>query len=249
MALKYRIAALADVDEKYRDLYTARDGAFFLDAEGATGKDKLDEFRNNNIELKRQLDELAARFTGIDPDEAKRLLTEAQKVKDKKLIDSGKMEEVLAERTAAMKAEHEKQVKALSDQLGTTTSQLEKLLVDNSIQTFASKAGVRETAMEDVLLRGRNLYKVKEGKAVPIAPDGKIIYGKDGVTPQSMEEWLSGLTTVAPHLFKESKGGGADNSTRTGPTGAKTMRRSDFEQLDPVAKQAFIVKDKGQLVD
>jgi hypothetical protein len=35
-----------------------RDGGFVLDAEGAVEKSKVDEFRNNNVTLKKQLVEL-----------------------------------------------------------------------------------------------------------------------------------------------------------------------------------------------
>jgi hypothetical protein len=248
MKLKYKIAKLEDVEEKYRDLYEAKDGAFVLSAEGAVGSDKLAEFRDNNVELKRQLEELAEKFKDIDPAKARELLAESKKITDKKMIESGKVEELLTERTAALRADLEGKNKNLTTLLEKATTQLERLVVDNAIQSEAVKLGVRETAVDDVLLRGRQLFKVKDGVAVPLDPNGKVIYGKDGVNPQSIPEWLSGLSTTATHLFKESKGGGTQ-TTLNGAGGRKEMRRAEYDALDPQLRHDFVTKDKGVVVD
>ena len=48
--------------------YIEREGAFCLEAEGLVDKSKLDEFRANNVALKKQVEELTQRFEGIDTD-------------------------------------------------------------------------------------------------------------------------------------------------------------------------------------
>lgn len=238
MALKFRIDKLEDAPEAARSLYVEKDGKFELPIEGVVTKDKLDEFRNNNIELKNQLSDLTKKFEGVDPELFKTLSAEHQKLKDKKMIDAGKIEELLNERTAAMRADYDKKLKAQADELGITKTQLEKMLIDNALQTEAAKAGVRPAAMEDVLLRGRQRFKLKDGTATPTMPDGKVVYGKDGVTPQSMAEWLADLAPTAPHLFESSQGGGAENKSGNKNSGAKTMKRADFEALDPASKMS-----------
>lgn len=245
--LKFKVKKLEDVEEQYRPFYKEQDGAFVLQVEGATDKSRLDEFRTNNIALKEQLEEMQRRFDGIDVDEARKLKEQAEKMKEKKLLDAGKVDELLEERTKAMKAEYEKRIGELTKSLESAGGQLERLLIDNAIQTEAAKAGVKTTAIEDVLLRGRARFKLKDGKAVPLDPEGKVIYGKDGTNPQSMSEWLAELAPVATHLFEPSSGGGAKPGP-TGKPGQKVKSRKEFEALDPVGKSAF-VKEGGTLVD
>ena len=73
MALKYKYAKREEIPAEQVALYVEREGAFVLDAEGATDKAKADEFRVNNVALKKQLEELSARFEGIDPEAVKAL--------------------------------------------------------------------------------------------------------------------------------------------------------------------------------
>ena len=68
--------------------YVERDGAFLLDAEGAVEKSKVDEFRTNNLALKNQLAEYAAKYEGIDPDAVKTLLAEKARLEEEKLMSS-----------------------------------------------------------------------------------------------------------------------------------------------------------------
>ena len=58
MSLKFQIEKLEDVAENLRSLYTPHEGKFFLDVDGAVSREKLDEFRTNNI----------TRFEGPGPD-------------------------------------------------------------------------------------------------------------------------------------------------------------------------------------
>src|SRR2546427_10609520 len=85
MALKFKYSAKEQVPAEHLGLYVERDGAFLLDAEGAVEKSKLDEFRSNNLALKKQLDDLAAKYEGIDPDAVKTLLAEKAKLEEQKL--------------------------------------------------------------------------------------------------------------------------------------------------------------------
>lgn len=246
MSLKAKYAKLEDAPEAVRSFYTEQNGQFVLAVDGLVGKDKLDEFRTNNQSLQAAQDAMTARFEGIDPDEYKMLKDEHEKIKTKKMMDAGKIDEIIAERTAAMKGAYEASIRKLTDSNGAFGMQLERLVIDNALQSEAAKAGVRMTAMEDVLLRGRQRFKMQEGKAVPMT-DGKVVYGVDGSTPQTMGEWLSGLAPTAPHLFESSSGGGTRNDTR-GAGGGKTMKRADFLAMSPQSQASFS-KDGGVPVD
>jgi hypothetical protein len=208
MSLKTRIKSLEEVPEAVREFYTEQDGEFFLPVEGMVTKDKLDEFRTNNVDLKKQLETLQERFDGVDPDVFRELSAKAQKERDKKLIDSGKVEEMVNERLNAAKAGFEKERKGLDESNRKLTIQLEGLLIDNAVRDASAKSGVRTGAVDDVLLRARQVFKIIDGKAVAYEGD-KQIFGTTG-NPITVAEFIADkLAPAAPHLFESSQGSGA----------------------------------------
>jgi hypothetical protein len=86
MALKFKLKSREEVPADLASFYVERDGAFVLDAEGAVGKAKPDEFRTNNVTLQKQLADLSARFAGIEPDQVKALMAEKRKLEEEKLL-------------------------------------------------------------------------------------------------------------------------------------------------------------------
>jgi len=197
--------------------------SYYLDVEGAVSKTKLDEFRNNNVELKRSL----SKFDGIDLNEVSELKKFKQDHKDSKLMDAGKLDSIIGEPTSNMKGEYEGKISELEKNLNLTSTRLETLLIDGDIRAAAT--GIRETAIDDVLLRARQTFKLHEGTATPFDQDGNIIYGKDGTNPMSTTEWMKGLEKSAPHLFKESSGGGARRNPGYG--GGDTSNMSTLQKI------------------
>lgn len=238
MALKYALDTLDGVPELHRSFYTEKGGKFTLDVDGVVPKERMDAFRETNVALDQQLRDLTAKFKDIDPEVARTLIERAAKERDKRLIDSGKVEELLNERTAAMKADHDKVLKAITDERDRATTQLGAQLIDGAIRDAAAKARVRPTAIDDVLLRGRAVFHLKDGKAVPMDGD-KMIFGKSG-EPMDVPEFVAGLTERAPHLFEPSTGAGAKSALGGGAGGRKTITRTQFDALDPAAKSAAI---------
>ena len=90
--------------------------------------------------------------------------------------------------------------------------------------------GVVDTGMEDILLRSKTVFSLKDGKAVPIDASGNTIYGHGTSEPMSVNEWVKGQMEVAPHLFKPSEGAGSSHKSRLNSTGAQTM--SSIEKLE-----------------
>ena len=63
MLLKFIVDTLEGVDQTVASLYEKQeDGKFRLNVEGAVPREKLDEFRNTNIELLKKVDA----FKGVD---------------------------------------------------------------------------------------------------------------------------------------------------------------------------------------
>lgn len=206
--LKYKISKIEDVAEQFRGLYTqGQDGAFYLAVDGAVGKDKLDEFRNNNIDLMKQLEA----FKGVDPSKIHDLLETERKVAEKKLIDAGDIDGLVNSRVNTMRTEYEGKLSTLTKQYEVANRQLETLLVDNEVRAWAAKVGVAPTAVDDVLLRAKTVFRVEDGKPVAKDAQGNVIYGRDGVNTLSVGDWIGGLKDNAPHLFMQPTGSGATN--------------------------------------
>lgn len=203
MSLKFVVETLDGVPETARGFYVEREGKFVLDAEGAVPKGRLDEFRDNNLALTRQISDLQKRYEGIDPDQARALSERARHERDRKLIDAGRVDELVSERTATLRAEFA----GIASERERLKKELAAHVVDGAIRDAASRAGVRAAAIEDVLARGRALFRLEGGKAIALDGD-KPVYGRDG-EPLGVGEWISGLSAQAPHLFEASRGGGA----------------------------------------
>lgn len=224
--LKSTIEDIQTVPEALRTFYEEQDGKYTLSVEGMVPKAKLDEFRANNINLARERDALRQQYEGIDPQKARNLLEKYQKEQDRKLIDAGKVDELLTQRVEAMRTDYESQLQTEAKKSQTLQVQLEGLLIDGAIRDEAAKAGIRSSAIEDVLLRGRSVFRLVEGKAVPMHGDD-IIFDKTGEA-MSMGEWLRGLATSAPHLFEPSRGAGAAGGASTSSMSGKFIDASDI---------------------
>src|SRR5262249_16688016 len=221
MALKALVASLDEVAEEHKSLYTEKEGKFVLEVDGLVPKERLDEFRNSNVQLRKEGEQLKAtadKFKDIDPEKAREAEKKLKEIEEKNLLDKGNIEEVVNQRTAIMRQEHESQMKAKDKAVDaektradTAETALSRLLIDGAIRDAASPHVKSTAALEDVLLRGQKIWRLEEGKAVPRDAKGEIIYGRKG-DQLTMEEWVGLLQSEAGHLFKESSGGGAKGS-------------------------------------
>ena len=248
------------IPEGLESIYTKTDdGKFVVNVEGSVDKTRLDDFRDNNInlrkeiegfeskqldndsamaELKLQLDAVNDKFSGIDLDEWNSLQAERKANADKELIEKGdvdtlinnRVDEVIAaqkKELAAQKSTYEAQVASLQDDLLNYDGQLNTMLVDNELTKIAADAGVRASAMEDVLSRGRAVFRVEDGQAVAFNDQGRQMYLDDAVTPLNINAWIEGLTESAPHLFESSTGAGTTQPTSVPAKADTTLSSHD----------------------
>ena len=234
------------IPEGLESIYTKTDdGKFVVNVEGSVDKTRLDDFRDNNInlrkeiegfeakqlegensmaDLKAQLDAVNDKFSGIDLDEWNSLQAERKANAEKELIEKGdvdalinsRVDEVIAAKQkelATQKSAYDAQVASLQDDLLNYDGQLNTMLVDNELTKIAADAGVRSSAMEDVLSRGRTVFRVEDGQAVAFNEAGRQMYLDDAVTPLNINAWIEGLTKSAPHLFESSTGAGTTQPT------------------------------------
>lgn len=248
MKLKRVYDTQAEIPKEYAALYEERDGKWHLkvEFEGLAPKEKVDEFRDNNTKLTKELEDLRKQYGDVTPDKLKAIQKEAQDAKDaarkkeeEAAIKEGKIDQVLASRTAEMKTGFEKQIGELQAQVKTRDAELERIIVERGIAEAAAKKKVLGTAVEDVIMRGKTVWKLKDGQPVPVEmKDGKeeLRYGKDGKV-LTFETWIDSLATSAPHLFEASAGSGASGKGG-GASGAQT---------NPWKKETFNLTRQGEV--
>jgi len=242
MAIKYTYNDVSDIPEGFESLFTQDDSGVFTmsQVEGIAEKGKLDEFRENNIDLRKQIEDHAAtmanletKFSGVDLDKWKEfqekesaMAEQQRKIDEQELIDKGdvdtliqrRVDEVLAAKEkelGSLKGDHDSKVNDLQSQLMSYESQFSSLVIDRELASLSSDRGVAASAVEDVLTRGRATFKVEDGRPVAYDSDGLKMYSEDAVTPLSVGEWLDGLSEKAPHLFNKSTGAGAGQPSET----------------------------------
>lgn len=200
------------------------DGKF---AVNVVSSNKLDEFRNKNIDLSKTLEAQApilARVKDIAGEdfetfenELKELRTISQRVADGELKTDDQIENAVQERLKTLKDGYEdnnralhRQVAERENQVATLTERLNRTRIDKEVTAvvIGPESGVRTEALPDVLERAYRLFKVEEDGLV--AKKGEsTIYGADGTSSMTVAEWLVKLRDEAPHYFKGNGGGGA----------------------------------------
>src|ERR1044072_1884938 len=130
MALKFRSKTKEEIPAEHVALYAEREGAWVLDVEGAVDKSKLDEFRNSNVALLKERDELAKRFDGIDPDEVRKLADEKRRLEEAQQLKAGEVEKVVEARIKAVKGDLDKQLSAVTSERDTLNGRLVAIQID-----------------------------------------------------------------------------------------------------------------------
>ena len=230
MALKFKFKSKDEIPAEHLPLYAEREGAWVLDVDGATDKAKLDEFRTTNLALIKERDELKQRFAGIDPDEVKTLTEEKRRLEEAQQLKAGEVEKVVENRIKGLKGDWEKQLTAATSERDALNSRLVAIQIDQGVITTATKRGLRPTAMPDITARARSIFRLVNGVPTAFDADGKTVrYGKDGLTPMTLEEWVDAQVSEAPHLFESNAGGGAAGNG-SGGAGNKGSAKNPFRK-------------------
>ena len=223
MPLKYKYATKQEIPAEQQAFYVERDGAWLLDADGVVSQSKLDEFRQNNITLTNQL----KKFEGIDPDAVRQLADDKRKLEEAAQLKAGEVDKVLA---ARLKEAMDKVHAPVLAERDTLLGRLSAIQIDQAVVSEATKRGLRPTALTDITARARQTFKLVNG--VPQAFDGDSPrFGKDGVTPLTLAEWVDALVSDAPHLFEANAGSGAAGSG-SGGAGNRSVK-------NPFRKETF----------
>jgi hypothetical protein len=257
MALKAELESLDGVPEALQEFYPKdeKSGKYFLAVEGLVPKARVDEFRQNNINLSREKDRLAMdlaelrkAYGEVEPEHVLEMKKTLDSIKDKKVLDDEGIEALLEKRLSTLRLEHENAAKArdkriseLQNESDNWSSKFRRTVIDRAISDAALKSGARPQAVPDVVLRGQSMWTLNEhGKPIARSSETEIMYGKDGTSPLTPAEWMDILKQEAPHFFEVSSGGGAPGSTNGTGGLSKTKVRFKSDLKTPGEKSAFI---------
>jgi F0F1-type ATP synthase membrane subunit b/b' len=224
------------------------DGNYHLESEpDPDAKRKLEEFRENNVKLLKELKALQEQYKDVDPAKYKEYAEKIQKLEDKKMLEDGDIDKLVEQKTERMKKSYEDQIEALkkaqdnlSGEIKKTKERLSSVLIDSEI-TRVVAGKVRKGAMDDVLARARKVWSLDEnGKPIPKEGE-KILYGKDGKQHLTMDEYGQILQETAPFLFESSGGSGSQGNR---DKGSGKMSNEDLAKL-PANERLRMAHEQG----
>lgn len=237
MALKARYDSLEDVPEDVRQYYVESDGAYELDVDGVVPKAKLDEFRDNNIRLKKELE----RMEGVDPERYQALLAEQKKREREDAERRGEYERLLGE----TKEEYEQRIAAKDELLAKRDAQLKQILRDQAVSAELDRAGIR-AGLKSVALPYMERYvrteeRDGEVRTVVVDADGKPRLNKNG-DEMALADFVAEFreSEAGAALFEGTvgRGSGATGSAGRGAGGAQKK----LTEMTTAEKVALIAK-------
>lgn len=267
MALKLMYEKESDIPEALKSAYVERDGKWHLDAEGMVAASevtaintKLSEFRQNNIDLTEKIKKFDGKtmLSTEEQEEFEALKKTAQDIEDKKLVDAGKIDELLVSRTEKMRKDFEARITVLTktaeDAVVLATAQsgrLSKVMIRSEVSKLLSDQGITtiQGAMDDIYARAGTVWTVNDKGELSPDASGDVKYGADG-EPLKLKEWGESLVKEAPYLFAENEGTGGKGkkgSDKPGSDGILRIPRSDQDMynrnIEKISKGEAIVVD------
>src|SRR5688572_30159662 len=257
--VKRRVRSLDEVDAKFRDDYEKRGDWFHLklDADDGDGdgedddepdekresadKRKVKEFRKENIRIRREMDELKAKFEGMDPEQyrvAMQALEAARNDEERELLRQGKFDEVLDVRHAKLKGIYEDALKKERDQRAAAeqaAAALKKTLhgdrVRSKLRAIADdmKVQLQPGASEDFFARALGVFTELDEDGELVAVDGEDLRLNADNQPYGPKDFVAEIVEKAPHLIVGASG--AEIGGRTG--GKKGAVRAGVLDIDP----------------
>lgn len=203
--------------------------------------------KNTEVILKnKELTDRLAAFGDADPAKLAAMLKHFDNSEEARLMAEGKLDEVIAKRTAKRDADIAAQIAAKDAEVVKAKENASKFnvrVLHNDIRASAPP-DLHPSALPDVLRHASEVFQLdEEGNVVP--KDGAL--GKDGKTPYSPKEWFEDTRQTFPHRFANSNSG-SSGFNGSGKGGSKTMARSKFDALQPEERRATL-KAGVQVVD
>lgn len=244
MALQIIVETLDDVDEKYHDLYTEKDGKFELTGvEGMKTKADVDRLQTALTKERAEHKNLKERVKLLGDRKIEDVIVELDRIPELEATAKGDknvdelVEAKLRAKIVPIERERDKYAKELDEAKATignyeSASRVRK--IHDSIRSAVGKQqGFQKSAIEDAVTLGERLFEVLD--------DGSVVTKDNvGVTPGiSAEDWLADRKNDKPHWWGTSQGGGAAGSRGAGATGDNPWTNGGWN----LTKQGQIIRE------
>lgn len=183
--------SLESIPEAVHSFYTQTDdGKFQLSVDGTLGEpSKLAEFRNNNIQLKQERDQLQSQLDNLT-----------------KKVDPAQLEEKKDAQPSDRMTALEAKFAELNQQLAQKDEALVRKTKEDQIRSVSTELGIPATAHLDVINRVMNIKHTMVGEAMTFES-----FVKDDGTSYTVKDLIdTEIRKVAPHFFINKQGSGRD---------------------------------------
>lgn len=246
MAIKAVIEKLEDVDEKYRDLYTEKNGKYEITGiDGMKTQADVDRLQTALTKERGDHKETKKKFDVFGDRKPEDILSALDRIPELEAAAGGKLDETkinelvekrLTSKLAPIQRENEKLKGSIAERDAKINEfaqrETTRTIHDAVRDAVGKSSGFQGTALEDALLFGERHLTVND--------EGKVVTKDNvGVTPGiEATVWLSEMQQRKSHWWGETKGGGANgNKGGTSTSGA-----------NPFTHEGWNVTEQGRLL-
>ena len=175
--------------------------------------------------LAREKSKYEKMYSGIDPEQARKLLQEKENKEMEDQKARGEFEKILKE-----------QAEKSNKEIASLRSEIEKVKVDGALLNAASKnLAINPEQVKD-LLKG-NVKLTDDGKVEILAENKQPMYNKDGDL-KSIDEYVKDFITDNPH-FQTATPSGSGSKANLGKVDAKPFNIADLDMTKPEDRKRY----------
>ena len=195
-----------------------------LRAELANLKTRVNEFRENNLTLKKELEG----YNGATPDEVAEALEIKRLREQQELVDSKDIGAALEKQKLDLTAEFDRRYSAVSAQNEELDRSLREIRVTSVLRTAAAEAGAAPEAIDDMLKTIVDQFESRDGELVRIVNGEAQLSKRSPGQTETPAEFFEELSISKPFYFSAS-GGGGGNETQRASTGKRRITREEMQ--------------------
>jgi len=189
--------------------------------------------------LAREKSKYEKMYSGIDPEQARKLLQEKENKEMEDQKARGEFEKILKE-----------QAEKSNKEIASLRSEIEKVKVDGALLNAASKTSAINPEQIKDLLKG-NVKLTDDGKVEILAENKQPMYNKDGDL-KSIDEYVKDFITDNPH-FQTATPSGSGSKANLGKVDAKPFNLADLDMTNPEDRKQYAeykkARDKNIVID
>jgi len=189
--------------------------------------------------LAREKSKYEKMYSGIDPEQARKLLEEKENKEMEDQKARGEFEKILKE-----------QAEKSNKEIASLRSEIEKVKVDGALLNSASKnSAINPEQVKDLLKK--NVKLTDDGKVEILAENNQPMYNKDGDL-KSIDEYVKEFITDNPH-FQSATPSGSGSQANLGKVDAKPFNLADLDMTKPEDRKQYAeykkARDKNIVID